>query len=212
MEKTFHLNDILGLPDRFRRNLLNGIHGYKGAFLIGTKNINGYSNLAIFSQVIHIGANPPLVGVLFRPDSVERHTLENIRQTGEFSLNHVHSGIYKQAHQTSARYEMNQSEFIECGFKEEFIEPYKAPFVAECKIKCMLQFVEEHLFSINNTRLIIGKISLLRLPEDILSEDGFPSVEKADSVASCGLDSYFTGHKLGRLSYAKPGIEPHVFD
>ena len=31
------------------------------------KNENRARNLAIFSQVIHVGANPPLMGVLFRP-------------------------------------------------------------------------------------------------------------------------------------------------
>jgi len=210
MEKIFQLDEILQLPDRYRRNLINGIHGYKNAVLLGSKNKEGQSNLAIFSQILHIGANPPLIGVLFRPDSVERHTLENIRETGEFTLNHVHSDVFVQAHQTSARYARNQSEFLECGFTEEFIKPFYAPFVKECRIKMALERVEENSILINGTILLIAKINLLRLPEEIISDDGFPQVDLADSVASCGLDSYFTGNKLARLAYAKPGVESQI--
>ena len=51
--------------------------------------MQGQTNLAIFSQIFHIGANPPLVGILVRPDSVDRHTLRNIRETSWFTINHI---------------------------------------------------------------------------------------------------------------------------
>lgn len=48
---------------------------------MGTVNKIGHTNLAIFNSVIHIGANPPLMGFISRPNSGERHTLENIQET-----------------------------------------------------------------------------------------------------------------------------------
>jgi len=46
------------------------------------------------------------------------------------------------------------------------------------------------------------------LPDDIVGEDGFVDIEKAETVAISGLDSYHETKRIARLSYAKPGIEP----
>ena len=85
--RHFTAESIAGLDERFRRNLINSLHGVRPALLVGTTSATGTDNLAVFSQVLHIGANPPLTGILFRPDSVERHTLTNIRNNGAFTLN-----------------------------------------------------------------------------------------------------------------------------
>ena len=95
---------ILKLEKRFRTNLINSLSGFKAANLVATINTAGLTNMAIFSSAVHIGANPPLLGLVSRPHSVPRHTLENIMATEQFTINHVNSMIYKQAHQTSARY------------------------------------------------------------------------------------------------------------
>ncbi|HBF47730.1 MAG TPA: flavin oxidoreductase, partial [Shewanella frigidimarina] len=47
--------------------------------------------------------------------SVPRHTFENIMQTGLYTINHVNQSIYEQAHQTSARYDKDESEFEATG-------------------------------------------------------------------------------------------------
>ncbi|MEO6901676.1 MAG: flavin reductase, partial [Bacteroidia bacterium] len=111
MVKEFKLNDILTLENRYRATFINSLGGFKSLALIGTRNGEGISNLAIFNSLFHIGANPPLFGFIVRPDSVERHTLSNILETGEFTVNHVREDFFEQAHQTSARYSNNVSEF-----------------------------------------------------------------------------------------------------
>ena len=63
----FNSNDLDGLSKVYRLNLINSITGYKSANLIGTQNLNGITNLAIFSSIIHIGSNPPLMGFILRP-------------------------------------------------------------------------------------------------------------------------------------------------
>ena len=42
--------------NRFRALLINSLAGIRQAVLIGTKSKDGYSNLAIFNSLIHIGA------------------------------------------------------------------------------------------------------------------------------------------------------------
>ncbi len=85
--------------------------GFRQVVLVGSKSADGSSNLAIFNSLIHLGANPALFGLINRPDSVQRDTLQNILETKEYSLNYIRSSDYKKAHQTSARYGKGISEF-----------------------------------------------------------------------------------------------------
>jgi flavin reductase (DIM6/NTAB) family NADH-FMN oxidoreductase RutF len=107
--------NILDFEKLYRATLINSISGFKSANLIGTISSRGNTNLAIFNSVIHFGSNPSALGFLMRPVSVERHTYENIIDTGSFTINHINKEIYRQAHQTSARYEKELSEFDACG-------------------------------------------------------------------------------------------------
>ncbi len=200
-----NLNSILELPERYRRNLINSIHGAKSAFLVGTKSSAGISNVSVFSQVIHIGANPPLVGLLFRPDSVERHTLINIRETKVFTIQNIKQNFFKKAHQTSARYPSDVSEFQECNLTEQEIDNFHAPFVNESSIKLGLVLESEIPIQLNGTHLVVGKIEFIEIEDSAIEKDGFVDPEKTGSIVSVGLDAYFSLNKLARLSYAKPG-------
>ncbi len=111
MNLEFTYDDIMRLEQRYRAMFINSIGGFKSVVLIGSKNKAGQTNLAIFNSLFHVGANPPLVGFIIRPDSVERHTLRNILETGVFTINHIHESFFIQAHQTSARYPKEISEF-----------------------------------------------------------------------------------------------------
>lgn len=162
-------------------------------------------NLALFSQVFHVGATPPYIGILFRPNVVPRHTFENIIETGLFTINQVHPAIVEQAHQTSARYEI--SEFEATGLTEEYSEKYDVPLVAEAKIKAICELNERVDIQSNGTHLIIGAIKEMIYPEKIVESDGFMKLEKAGTLTVSGLDSYHTTEQLMRLAYAKPETE-----
>lgn len=199
---------ILELERLYRTNFINSLSGFKSANLIGTISKEGKTNLAIFSSVIHVGANPPLVGMLVRPASVPRHTYINIKDTNNFTINHINKEIFKQAHQTSARYDKDVSEFDECGLTPEYTETIKAPYVKESKIKIGCRFVEEHEIKFNETIFIVGEILEVILPDDVVAKDGFVDIEKAGTIAISGLDSYHETKRIARLSYAKAGTEP----
>ena len=54
--------------DRVKRlNLINSITGISPANLVGTISNDLTENLSIFSSVVHIGSNPPLMGFILRP-------------------------------------------------------------------------------------------------------------------------------------------------
>ena len=182
--------DILEFQKLYRAAFVNTLSGFKSANLIGTISSEGKTNLAIFNSVIHVGANPPLMGFLMRPVSVERHTYNNIKETGFFTINHINEEIYKQAHQTSARYGKDTSEFDMCGLTPELTEVIKAPYVKESKIKIGLQFVEEQKIKSNDSIFIVGQIMEIILPDDIIAKDGYVDIEKAGTAAISGLDGY----------------------
>ncbi|MFD2201570.1 flavin reductase family protein [Shivajiella indica] len=205
MMKFFDKSSILKAESFFRRDLVNSISGYKSLNLIGTQDRDGRTNLSPFSQVFHIGATPPLVGVLFRPNTVARHTLENILNTGYFTLNHVTEEFFKQAHQTAARYE--ESEFEATGIEKVYNEGFFAPFVAKSPVQVGCKLVEYQTLQVNGTVLVIASIELLCVDEKGLRADGSLDLNKLGTVTVSGLDEYHLGKKLARLSYPKPGKE-----
>ena len=211
LTNTFlHFDDIMNMEQRKRANLINSIGGFKSVCLIGTINNENQSNLAIFNSIVHIGANPPLIGFFVRPDSVERHTLSNILQTEYYTINHINETIYKQAHQTAARYEKEISEFEATHLTPEYKENFKAPFVQESYIQLGVQLKEKISIQSNQTILIIGEIKLIYYPTNCMENDGFINLEKAQTITCSGLDSYYKTTKIARLSYAKPNTTPTI--
>jgi len=195
---------LMEMEQRQRAHLVNSVGGFKSVCLIGTVDAVGQTNLAIFNSIVHIGANPPLISFIMRPDSVERHTLSNILTTGFYTINHLNESIYKQAHQTSARYPKDISEFEVTGLTAAYINNFKAPFVGESNVQLGIEFKERINLTINNTIMIIGEIKEMHFPTDCLLADGYLDIEKAGSIACTGLDSYHFTNRLERLPYAKP--------
>ncbi|MBL7878831.1 flavin reductase family protein [Chryseobacterium sp. EO14] len=200
----FTNQQIAETEERKRTALVNSLSGFKSLNLIGTVNKDGQTNLAVFNSVMHIGANPPLMGFISRPDSVERHTLENIQQTGYYTINHVNKEIFEKAHQTSARYKREQSEFDASGLTAEYKNNFSAPFVQESSIQIGLILKEIVSVKSNGTHLIVGEITDLYFPEEIWDETGILDIEKAGTVAGSSLDGYHTTQLLKRMKYAKP--------
>jgi flavin reductase (DIM6/NTAB) family NADH-FMN oxidoreductase RutF len=211
--KHFLQTDIEKMEQRFRATFINSLGGFKSFSIVGTADVSGATNLAAFSSLFHIGANPPLCGLIVRPDDgAERHTLANIEKTGVYTFNHVNESFYKKAHQTSARYPKSVSEFDAVGLTPFFVDGLVAPFVAESEVKFALEIREITKLTINKTILLIGEIIHVVLPERIVRTDGFVDLEMALTITCSGLDSYHTTRRLSRLSYAKPDTFPTEFD
>jgi flavin reductase (DIM6/NTAB) family NADH-FMN oxidoreductase RutF len=204
MQKNLRLSDLQGY-DRFTRaNILNSLSGFKSASLIGTVNKNGQANLAIFSNLVHIGADPALVGFINRPLDAAPHTLSNIQETGSYTINHITADIFPQAHQSSAKYPADISEFDATGLTASYREGIIAPFVAESLVQYSLELKQIIPIELNGTFFVIGAIQEIFYPSDIQEEDGFLALEKAGSLCSLGNSAYYETKRLGKLAYAKP--------
>lgn len=196
--------EINNFQHLYRINLINSCSGYKSANLLGTKSIKGIENVAIFSSVTHIGSNPPMLGFFLRPATVLRNTYENIKATGFYTINHIQENILEDAHHTSAKYESEISEFDKTNLVSEYKKDFQAPFVKNAPLQLAMEYVEEYEIKANNTILVIGKIVGLHVNEDILEEDGFINLSKANVVTINGLDGYAVPQLKKRFSYQRP--------
>jgi flavin reductase (DIM6/NTAB) family NADH-FMN oxidoreductase RutF len=200
---TFSSEDIVEMENRFRANFINSISGFKSANLIGTVNGEGQTNLAIFSSVIHIGANPPLIGLIMRPITVDRHTYDNIIAKRFYTINALPTSMLEDGHKTSAKYLKEESEFDKTEFTPE-VNKFGVPCVKESAISLTCLLRSDELIQLNQTRLIIGEVKEVKLNSEHLHKDGFYDLVEAGVAAISGMDSYHAAAKGSRLSYAKP--------
>lgn len=203
----FSKSDIEQFEQRYRTAFVNSISGFKPLGLIGTQNREGATNLAIFNSFFHLGANPALIGFVCRPDSVDRHTLTNIQDTLHYTINHVAYSFYKEAHQTSARYEREQSEFdvthLTAGYKTNF----QAPFVEESSVRIGLKLADIIRVPLNGTLIVAGSVEWVEFDTSALQEDGHLLLSELNGAVGTGLDGYHQVITGDRLSYAKPFVE-----
>lgn len=201
--KLFNTQHLSDMEQRQRVHFINSLSGYKSANIIATQNDAGMTNACIVSSVIHLGADPALIAFINRPHTAERNTLDNIYQTGFYTINHVNAAIFEDAHHTSARYPAHISEFGQTSLREYYTD-FAAPYVQQSRIKMGVEFREKKDIELNGTVMIIGEIVEVLVEPHLIAEDGKIDVVAAQTVAVSGLDEYHTAISLGRLAYAKP--------
>lgn len=203
--KCFSQDDILAMDSLYRRTFMNTLSGFKPAFLIGTDNGQGVLNLGTFNSIVHIGATPPHLGFIMRPLTVPRHTYENIIHTQHYTLNMIAAGFIDKAHQCSAKYDKNVSEFNATSLTPWFSDSFPAPYVKEAPVKIGLRFAEKHHVASNDVWLIVGEVlEVIIEQDDIIQADGFLALHEAGGVSALGLDAYYEPKPLQRYAYARP--------
>lgn len=195
---------LASLDRLYRVNLVNSSSGYKSANLIATISEDGVSNVAVFSSVIHLGSSPPLLGLVIRPTTVPRNTYENIKNSGCYTINHVHEDIIEDAHHCSAKYDASISEFSMTDLEEAYDHACLAPFVKGAPVQMHMKFREEHHLEVNGTILIIGEIMGIYVEEKLLKDDGFIDLSEGKVSTINGADGYAIPTLKTRLPYQRP--------
>ncbi len=200
----FDKKDIANLEKIKKINLMNSITGIKPAILVGTKSLENVTNLAIFSSIVHISSNPPLLGFFLRTNKkIRRDTFENIKHNNSYTFNHVSSSMVKRAHLTSAKFDKNISEFDTCKFTEDYTYDIAAPFVKESNVKIGMSLSEIVEMDCTESKLIIGEIIFISISNNFLENDFSLNLEKSTSIAVCGLNHYYKNKKNISLPYPK---------
>ncbi|HSM62729.1 MAG TPA: flavin reductase, partial [Gillisia sp.] len=98
--------DIKAMDRVARLKIINSVSGIKPANLIGTVSNTGETNVAVFSSIVHLGSDPALLGFISRPQTADvGHSLRNIQENGQYTINHIHPEFVKNAHYTSAKFD-----------------------------------------------------------------------------------------------------------
>ena len=186
-------------------SFINSLSGFKSVNLIGSKSSEGQENLSVISSLVHLGSNPPLMGLVIRPHSEDapRHSLENILETHCFTLNHVSTDFFIKAHQTSARYPRDVSEFTATELEAEYIDSFHAPYVKDSSVQMGLKLRSEYFIKENKTHFIVAEIENIYTIDKAILNDGSLNIEELKTVALSGLDTYHSTNKISKLSYAK---------
>lgn len=191
--------------DRISRlNFVNSCTGYKSANLIATISNTGRTNVAVFSSVTHLGSDPALISFMLRPTTVPRHTFQNIKAYGFFSINHITAEQIADAHHTSAAYPEEISEFDQTNLQPIYHNDCPVPFVKGSPVKLLCKYVNEYLIHENGCMLVVASIEAVFYEEELLTSDHWLQLEKAKVVAINGLDGYALPKLLERFPYARP--------
>lgn len=200
----FNREDIDSFDPIHKINLMNSLSGYKSANLIGSISSNAQENVAVFSSIVHLGSNPPLLGFILRPTTVPRNTYENLKEIGYYTINHIAESFIEDAHHTSAKYPKEQSEFEVTNLTPEYINGFIAPFVKESPVKIAMKYLNEYYIKENDTLMIIGEIQFFQVKDTMLEEDGFLNLSKGKVTTINGLDGYAVPELLTRQKYQRP--------
>lgn len=196
--------DIDQFDKIYRINLINSLSGFKSSNLIGTKSDHGIENVAVFSSVVHLGSNPPLLGFILRPATVPRNTYENLKSTGFYTINHITKSMAKEAHHTSAKYHKQISEFEVTNLTPNYLNDFYAPFVLESPVQIAMKYIEEYPIKANGTILIVGQIEFFKIAPKMLKSDGFLDLTSEQITAINGLDAYTVPRMHERYEYQRP--------
>ena len=125
-------------------------------------------------------------------------------QCTDVNVNNVTKEIYRKAHQTSANYPEQVSEFKACELTPHFSDQISAPYVAESPLKIGLQLEETHAIQANGNTFVVGRIIEIIYPDQVVDENGHIDLSELTAMGVCGLEDYYTLEKKERLPYARP--------
>lgn len=157
------------LPALERYKLLIGLVIPRPIAWISTRSANGVANCAPFSFFNVFSEEPPLcvIGINPRSDGQMKHTLKNIRRTGEFVVNLVDELTANAMHVSSAEYAEEESEFEKAGLTEAPAALVQHPRIAEAAA-CLECKVHQILEMSPVRQLVLGDILLVHARQGII--------------------------------------------
>ena len=155
-----------------------------------TVDLDGRTNLAPFSFFTVVCVVPPMISLTIarNPDGGEKHTLKNVRQTGEFCFNIVTEPVWKEMVDSANGFPEGDSEFDKTGLTPIPCVKIKPPRVAEVPIhfECKLHQVIE--LGPNRHPLVIGEVVFMHVDPACMT-NGYIDMRKLNPVGR--LNGFF---------------------
>ena len=155
-----------------------------------TVDADGRTNLAPFSFFTVVCVVPPMISLTIarNPDGSEKHTLKNVRQTGEFCFNIVTEPVWKEMVDSANGFPEGDSEFAKTGLTPIACVKITPPRVAEVPIhfECKLHQVIE--LGPNRHPLVIGEVVFMHVDPACMT-NGYIDMRKLNPVGR--LNGFF---------------------
>jgi flavin reductase (DIM6/NTAB) family NADH-FMN oxidoreductase RutF len=161
--------ELAQLPAHERYKLLIGLVIPRPIAWVSTWSADGVANCAPFSFFNVISEEPPLCILSFnwRSDREIKHTLKNIRRTGEFVVNLADEGTANAMHLSSLEMPEAESEFARTGLTPVPARLVKHPRIGEaaasleCRVERRIEFGPER-------EMVVGEILLVHARDGII--------------------------------------------
>jgi flavin reductase (DIM6/NTAB) family NADH-FMN oxidoreductase RutF len=199
--------DFATLPPREAYAVLTHLVVPRPIAFVSTISLEGVLNLAPFSFFMAGGSNPP--SVAFSPTltskGLEKDTLRNIREQGEFVVNTVHRSMSAGMNATSVALGPDESEWPPSGFTPIPSELVRPPRVEEslAQMECRLFQVVEHGEGPTAARYVIGEVLRVHLRREVLTE-GVLDPSKVETIARLGGPDYLDTRRTERFELPRP--------
>lgn len=188
------------LPQSAIYKLLTGTIIPRPIGWISTVSKDGINNLAPFSFFNAVGEDPP--HVMFstvRSGNKNKDTLNNVLETGQFVVNLVTEDIVEKMNATSESVAADVDEFVLAELTPIPCEKVAPMRVLESKVSMECELV--HHYSLENSSdggatIIIGKVVMFHVDEEIMQENYRIDLEKYKPVARLAGSNYAT---LGKI-------------
>ena len=161
--------ELARLPVEERYKILIGLVIPRPIAWVSTWTEGGVANCAPFSFFNVISEEPPLCILSFnrRSDGTMKHTLKNIRRTGEFVVNLADEGTANAMHASAAEIAEGESEFTRSGLTAVPARLVKHPRIGEaaasleCRVERRIEFGPER-------EMVVGEILLVHARDGII--------------------------------------------
>jgi flavin reductase (DIM6/NTAB) family NADH-FMN oxidoreductase RutF len=196
------------------QGLLQGAVAPRPIAFVATTDARGTPNLSPFSFYNLFSANPPVL--IFSPalrarDGSSKHTLENLMEVPECTVNGVTHAMVQQASLASSEYPRGVNEFLKSGCTPVPSLQVAPPRVAESPVQmeCRVLEIKPLGKAPGAGNLVICEIVLIHLNEGIVNELGSIDPHKSDWVARLGGD-WYTRSSHGLFTVPKPLSTPGI--
>jgi flavin reductase (DIM6/NTAB) family NADH-FMN oxidoreductase RutF len=206
---TFNLSELTTVEKQY---YLQHVVAPRPVCFASTIDKEGNVNLSPFSFFNMFSSNPPVV--IFSPsrrvrDNTTKHTLQNVLEVPEVTINIVTYDMVQQTSLASCEYPKGMDEFIKAGFTKEPATMITPPMVKESKVKLECKVLEIKFLGNQGGagNLVICEVLCLHIDDNLLSVDNKIDQTKLELIARLGGDWYCRISKENVFAVAKPNVQ-----
>ncbi|MGU3575095.1 flavin reductase family protein [Brucellaceae bacterium C25G] len=197
--------DFTALEPQDRYRLLTNFVGPRPIALVSTRSSEGRNNAAPMSFFNVFSHDPAIVilGIQTRVDGVEKDTMRNIRQTGEFIVNMVDMALAEAMLVCGLGVGSDVDEIALAGLTPIQGTQVSAQWVKQspCAMECRV----ERIIDYDRRAIILGEVVHMHVRRDCLDAEGrYVNPETYQPIARLHADNYITSDR--QFDMPSPGL------